>query len=100
MHEIKTENVYENFSSNKEMIDCSNYLTKSKYHDHSKKLGIGKMADEAAGVAIEEFTGLKSKMYSYLLDDNRVHNKAKGVNKNIVATISQKEYKDVLYNKK
>ena len=39
-------------------------------------------------------------MYSYLVDDNSEHKKAKGVNKNIVATISHNEYKDVLLNKK
>ena len=31
MNEIKTENVYEDFSSNEEMLDFSNYSTKSKY---------------------------------------------------------------------
>ena len=31
MNEIKTENVYEDFSSNKEMLDFSNYSTKPKY---------------------------------------------------------------------
>ena len=30
MYEIKTEDVYENFSNNKEMFDFSNYSTKSK----------------------------------------------------------------------
>ena len=35
MYEIKTEDVYEDFSSNKEMFDFSNYLTKPKYHDDS-----------------------------------------------------------------
>ena len=29
--EIKTEDVYEDFSNNKEMLDFSNYSTKSKY---------------------------------------------------------------------
>ena len=61
---------------------------------------IGKMKDEAASVAIEEFIGLKPKMYSYLVDDNSEHKKAKGVNKNVVATISHNEYKDFLMNKK
>ena len=46
-----------------------NYLTKSKYYDNSNKLIIGKMTDETAGVAIEEFVGLKPKMYSFLLDN-------------------------------
>ena len=39
-------------------------------------------------------------MYSYLVDDNSNHKKAKGVNKNVVATISHNNYKDVLLNKK
>ena len=58
------------------------------------------MKDETAGVAIEEFVGLKPKMYSYLVDDNSELNKAKDVNKNVVATVSHNEYKDVLLNKK
>ena len=35
-------------------------------------------------------------MYSFLVDDNSEHKNAKGVNKNVVATISHSEYKDVL----
>ena len=53
MYQIKTEDVYEDFSSNKEMFDFSNYSTKSKYCDNSNKLVIGKMKDETGGVAIE-----------------------------------------------
>ena len=100
MYEIKTEDVYEDFSNDKEMFDFSNYSTKSKYYDNSNKLVVGKMKDETAGVAIEEFFGLKPKMYLYLVDDNSEHKKAKDVNKNVVPTISHNEYKDVLLNKK
>ena len=100
MYEIKTEDVYEDFSNDKEMFDFSNYSTKSKYYDNSNKLVVGKMKDETAGIKLEEFVGLKPKMYSYLVDDNSEHKKAKGVNKNIVAIISHNEYKDVLLNKK
>ena len=38
MYEIKTEDVYENFGSNKKMFAFSNYLAKSKYYQDSKKL--------------------------------------------------------------
>ena len=41
---IKTKDVYEHFSSNKENFDFSNYSTKSKHYD-SNKLVIGKMKD-------------------------------------------------------
>ena len=35
------------------------------------------MKDEVAGVAIEEFVGLKPNMYSYLTDNNNEHKKIK-----------------------
>ena len=49
------------------------------------------MKDETGGVVIEEFVGWKPKMYSFLVDDNSEHEKAKGVNRNAVATISHNE---------
>ena len=58
------------------------------------------MKHETGGFAIEEFVGLKPKMYSHLVNDNSEHKRAKGVNRNVVATISHNEYKDVLLNKK
>ena len=38
-------------------------------------------------------------MYSFLVDISE-HNKAKGVNKNVVETINHNEYKDLLLNNK
>ena len=66
IYEIKTEDVYEDFSINKEMLDFGNYSTKSKYYDDSNKLVIAKMKDETRGVTIEQFVGLKPKMYFVL----------------------------------
>ena len=63
MYEIKTEDVYKDFNSNKEMFDFSNYSTKQKYYDNPSKLVIEKKKDETGGVAMEEFVGLKPKMY-------------------------------------
>ena len=85
IYEIKTENFYADFSSNKEM------KAKSKYHDDSIKLVIRKMKDETENVAVEECVVLKPKMYSFLVDNNE-HKKAKGVNKNIVAANKKMYY--------
>ena len=52
MYEIKTEDIYEDFSKGKEMFDFSNYSAKPKYHNDSNKLVVGKMKYEAAGVTI------------------------------------------------
>ena len=90
IYKIKIEDVYEDFSSDKKMFDLCNYSTKSKYYDDSQKLVIEKMKDKARGVAIEEFLGLKPKMYSFLVDE--------GVDRNVVATRSHNEYKYVLLN--
>ena len=54
MYQIKFEDGYEDFSNDKEMLDFSNYWTKSKYYDDSNKLVIGKMEDETSSVTIEE----------------------------------------------
>ena len=45
------------------MFDFNNCSTKSKYYLDSNKLVIGKKKDEIGGVAIEEFVGLKPKIY-------------------------------------
>ena len=52
MYETKTENVYENFNTNKEKFDFSNYSTTSKYYNNSNKLIIEKMKDETGSAAI------------------------------------------------
>ena len=52
-YEIITEDVFEDFSKDKEMFDFSNYSTKPKYYDNSNKLVVGKMKDETGGVALK-----------------------------------------------
>ena len=47
-----TENSYGNSRKDKEMVDFSNYLSKSKLLDDSNN---SKMKDETSGVPIEEF---------------------------------------------
>ena len=100
MYEIKMKDVYEDFSKDKIIFDFSNYSAELKYYNDSNKLVVGEIKDETGGVAIKEFIGLKPKIYSFLVDDSNEHRKAKGINKNVVETISHNEYKNVLLNKK
>ena len=100
MCEIKTKYVYEDFSIDEEIFDFSNYSTKSKNYDESNKLVVSKMKDETGSVVINKFVELKPTMYYFLLDGISEHTKAKGMNKNVAATIRHNEYKDVLLNKK
>ena len=62
---------------------------------------IGKFKDEAAGVPICEFIGLRSKMYSYIKDNQKGGKTAKGIKKNVIRNdINHESYKDTLFNNK
>ena len=100
MYKIETKNVSDNFSKNKKTFDFKNYSAESTYYDHWNVLALCKMKDEMGDVAIEQFFGLKSKMYSILVGDFSEYKKPKAVNKNVVAKISHNKYKDVFLNKK
>ena len=78
------------------MFDFSNYLKDSKFFNEANKKVIGKMKDEFDGVIVNEFVGVKSKMYSMKNIDGKEYNIAKGVS---IATEFDK-FKDVLFNKK
>ena len=95
VYEIKDENVYEQSFKDKELFDFSGYSKDSIYYDDSNKKKLGKMKEEFNGNKIDEFVGLKSKMYSLINNDWEV-NKAKDVN----LKLKHKEYVDVLFNKK
>ena len=75
MYQIKGEDIYKDFSKNKEMFDFSNNSTNSKYYDDSNKWVVGKMKNEKTGVTIAVLVGLKPKIYSFLVDDSGGHKK-------------------------
>ena len=79
-YEIKSEDVCEGFFKHKHLFDFSNYPEGSKIFDQANKKVIGKMKDEYEGKIINEFVGLKSEMYSMLLDDGKESNTVKRVN--------------------
>ena len=64
----------------------------------SKKLVIGKMKDEFKGKIISELVGLK--MYSLIAVDGEKVKKPKRVNKNIIKSMRNEEYINILFNKK
>ena len=78
------------------MFDFSNYSKDSTFYDYTNKKVIGKMKDDYGGVNIDQFNGLKSKMYSIKKIDGSESSTTKEVN---IAT-EFNEVKDVLFNKK
>ena len=98
MDEIKTEDVYENYSKDGEGFDFSNYSAKSKHYDNSSIIVVDKIKFKTSGLAIKEW--IEAKDVVILGDDSSEHKSANSVNKNEVETITYSEYKDVLLNKK
>ena len=53
----------------------------SKFYDQTNKKVIGKYKDETAFIPITEFCGLRSKMYSYIKENQQNNKTCKGVKK-------------------
>ena len=98
-YEIEAEDVYEDFWKDKDLFDNSDYPENSPFYFKENKKVIGKFKDEAAGTIIKEFVGLRSKMYSYIKDNNKEQKTAKGIKKNIIKNnIKYINYKETLFN--
>ena len=102
MYEIHTDDFYADISNDVELkFDTSDY---PEDHPSGIKTGVNKKVvgmfkDEACGKQIEEFVGLRAKLYSYTLA-NEEHKKCKGVKTCVVKkTITHEDYKDCLFNR-
>ena len=100
-YEIEAKDVYKDFFKDKDKFDNSDYPEYSPYYYKLNKKVIGKFKDEAAGIPINEFVGLRSKMYSYIKDNNKGGKTAKGIKKNVIKNnIMHDDYKETLLNNK
>ena len=96
VYEIRGNNVYEQCFKDKHLFDFSGYRRDSIYYCDLNKKVLGKMKDEFGGIKIDEFVGLKSKMYSLIAESDLEVNKAKGVD----LVLKHNEYVDVLFARK
>ena len=100
-YEIKAKDVYKDFFKDKKRFDNSDYHEYSPFFYKTNKKVIGKFKDEAAGIPIIEFIGLRSKMYSYIKENQKGGKKAKGIKKNVIKNnIKHDDYKETLFDKK
>ena len=100
-YEIEAKDVYKDFFKDKDKFDNSDYPKYSPFFYKENKKVIGKFKDEAAGIPIIEFVGLRSKMYSYIKDNQKGGKTAKGIKKNVIKNnIMHDDYKETLFNNK
>ena len=98
-YEIEAEDVYKVFWNDKDMFDNSDYPESSPYYCNANKKVIRQFKDEVCGVPITEFIGLKSKMYSYIKNDEKGGKTTKGIKKNVIKNNQKYEdYKNTLIN--
>ena len=100
MYLIETEDFFKDISGDvKDRFDTSDY---PENHPSGIPTGINKKVlgmfkDEAGGKIIKEFVGLRSKLYSFVMDEGEESKKCKGVKKQVVATsITHEDYKTCL----
>ena len=65
--------------SEKDEFDNSQYPENSPYFDKSNERVTGKFKDESSRIPVNEFVGLRSKMYSYLKDNDKFGKTAEGI---------------------
>ena len=100
MYEIQTKDLYKDISGDvKDRFDTSDYPS-----DHpsgilsgiNKKV-LGMFKDEVNGDIIDEFVGLRAKLYSYKMFEGEESKKCKGVKKSVVKkSITHEDYKTCL----
>ena len=100
LYEIQTKDFYKDISGDvKDRFDTSDYPEghPSGIPTGVNKKVLGMFKDEAAGKNITEFVGLRSKLYSYKMEEGKENKKCKGIKKAVVEkSISHKDYKTCL----
>ena len=103
-YEIKTGDIYRDMLQNVELFDTSEYAQNHPLYSLVNKKVLGKMKDETHGIPIQEFVGLRPKMYSilYTENDKLVEKKtAKGIKKSVTKRkIRHASYKECLFEKR
>ncbi|XP_037921320.1 uncharacterized protein LOC119658124 [Hermetia illucens] len=102
IYTIETEDVYKDILSDIDtQFDTSEYAIDNIYNIPQKNAKVlGLMKDENNGKIMTEFIGLRSKMYSFSVENDGFVKKAKGVKKIIMDGLSLDDYRDCLFRKK
>ena len=95
---VNTDDVYEDMKELQNEFDCSDYPTDHPLHSVKNKKTLGKFKDEMSGKIIEEYVGLRSKMYSIKWPEGNART-CKGISKSVNKVALRHEmYKECLMN--
>ena len=101
-YESKTDDFFADIADDVDgMFDTSNFDKNhpSEIQGKNKKVP-GMMKDEAGGKIIEEFVGLRAKLYSYKMFEGKEEKECKGIKKPVIKNqITFDDYKECLFSK-
>ena len=99
-YHTRNQDINEIIKENKDKFDLSNYPKEHPLYDETNKKVIGKFKNESPE-PIKEFIGLRSKLYSYIVEDDvKEHLKCKGVKKSASdRQLTHNDYKNTLFNR-
>jgi hypothetical protein len=99
-YHVQTNDVYQDMLKDRDlMFDTSAYPCDHFLYSVKNKKIIGLMKDETNGTPIEEFVGLRSKMYSIKLSDDDEKKRAKGISRAVVQKqITHDDYRSTLFD--
>ena len=98
LYEVKGKDFYKELETNRDLrqnFDLSNYPLSHNLYNDSQKLVTLKFKDDFGGVPIQEFIGLKPKMYSILYGGKQKMS-AKGVTQSAQTKLKHEVYRRVL----
>ena len=99
--EIETEDVYKDMQEDKYYFDCSEYPKDHFLYSTENQAVVGKFKDEFAGKIITEIVGLRSKLYSLTVHDDKEKKVCKGCKKCVInKDLTFADYKSTLHEQK
>ncbi len=100
VYHVITDDYYKDMIDDLDAYDTSDFPTDHPAHSRKHCKALGKMKDEYASRPIQQFVGLRSKLYSILEADGKNHNKAKGISKRTTARMMHECYTTALFDEK
>ena len=96
-YDIPTEDIYKDMEKDADLFDTSDYPKDHFLHSETNKKVLGKMKDECAGIPIEEFVGLRPKMYS-MVYGGKEKKTAKGITRACQRRMNHEQYRNCLFD--
>ena len=100
-YEIETKDVYKDMNKQSDLFDLSNYDKNHERYSTKNKKVIGKFKGECGGLIMNEFVGLRAKLYSYKMDNDETEiKKCKGITRAVIKKLTHENYKNTLFGEK